>query len=309
MAMTILEAAKLRPFDTFRTAVVEMFARESDIIAALPFQTIPGPAYRYNREGALPGVAFRGVNEAYIESVGVLNPVVEALAIAGGDLDVDKFIIKTGADNVRETHEQMKVKNIAQTWANNFIKGDSTSDPRLFDGLQMRVTGSQLIDAGATSGGDALSLYILDKAIDAVDHPTHIIMSKALRTRLTQASRATAVAGYVTFDTNTLGQRVTRYNDLPILVAYGHNGGTEILGYTEANPGGGSNVGTSVYIVSFGDGMLTGIQNSEMMVTDLGELQTAPVLRTRVEWYAGIALEHGRAVSRIRGIKDAAIVA
>ena len=46
-----------------------------------------------------------------------------------------------------------------------------------------------------------------------------------------------------------------------------------------------------------------------MDVRDLGELQTEPKFRTRVEWYAGIAVKHGRAVGRLRGISNAAVTA
>jgi hypothetical protein len=55
--------------------------------------------------------------------------------------------------------------------------------------------------------------------------------------------------------------------------------------------------------------MLTGIQNGPMDVRDLGELQTKPAKRTRVEWHAGIALFHGKAACRLGGITNAAIVA
>ena len=41
---------------------------------------------------------------------------------------------------------------------------------------------------------------------------------------------------------------------------------------------------------------------------DLGELEAKPVFRTRIEWYASIALFNGRSVARLRGIKDSAIV-
>ena len=46
-------------------AMIELFAQNSDIIAALPLVAAPGGAYRYDREAALPGVAFRGINESY----------------------------------------------------------------------------------------------------------------------------------------------------------------------------------------------------------------------------------------------------
>jgi hypothetical protein len=58
-----------------------------------------------------------------------------------------------------------------------------------------------------------------------------------------------------------------------------------------------------------GDASLQGIQNGVVDVRDLGELETKPVFRTRVEWYNGIALYKARAVARLQGIKNAAIVA
>jgi hypothetical protein len=99
------------------------------------------------------------------------------------------------------------------------------------------------------------------------------------------------------------------YNGLPILIAKEDNIGNDILPFNEANPGGGAAASTSIYAVSMGDGGLVGIQNDGVSVRDLGELEAKPVFRTRVEWYAGMAIFNGRAVARLRGVKDAAIVA
>lgn len=308
MGLTLLEAAKLNSGQVIRTAIIEMFARGSDLLRVLPFNDIQGNALRYNREETLPGVAFRGVNESYTESTGVINPLVEVLAIAGGDLDVDRFIVQTQGMDQRAVHEQMKVKSLAQSWSSTFIKGDSEADPRQFDGLQKRLTGSQLIENGNTSGGDPLSLINLDALIDAVPGTTHLFMNKKMRRRLTAAARNTAVGGYITYDQDEFGQRIAMYNDIPILVPYSDNGGTEFINFDEAGGGGGT-TSTSIYSLALGDGLLTGIQNGGMDVRDLGELQDKPKYRTRVEWYAGIALEHGRAAARLRGISDAAVVA
>jgi len=309
MALTLVEAAKLSSGQVKRSAVIEMFAQESDVLRVLPFDNIAGNAYSYSREETLPGIAFRGVNESYTESTGVVNPLTEALTISGGDLDVDRFIVNTQGMGVRSTHERMKVKALAQEWSRVFIKGDSTSNPREFDGLQTRLTGAQKVAAGNTANGDALSLIKLDEAIDATSGATHLLMSKAMRRRMTAAARNINVAGHITFQQDEFGRRVTVYNDLPILVPYNDNGGTEFLAFDEACPGGGTNTGTSLYVLGLGTGKLQGIQNSIMDVRDLGELETKPVLRTRVEWYAAIALLHGRAATRLWGVADAAVTA
>lgn len=308
MALTLLEAAKLHSGDVLRSAIIEMYAGSSDILANLPFEDILGNALKYNREESLPGVGFRGVNEAYTPSTGVLNPLTETLVIAGGDLDVDKFILDTMGQDQRAVQEAMKVRALGLNWTLKFIKGDTASNPREFDGLQVRVTGNQLIAAGATANGTPLSLAKLDEAIDQTLNPTHLLMNKAMRRRLTQAARNTAIGGFITYDKDAFGRPVTKYNDLPIMVVDMDNDGNPILPFTEACTSG-TATGTSVYVLSMGDGMLTGIQNGTIDVRDIGELQTQPAFRTRCEWYNGIAIFHGRAVTRLWSIADAAITA
>jgi len=307
MGLTLLEAAK-QSNDLVQSAIIEMYARSSDVLAYLEFDNISGNALSYNCEESLPGVGFRGVNESYTESVGVLNPQVEPLAISGGDLDVDKFILDTMGMSHRSVQEEMKVKALALAWTKAFFKGDSTSNPREIDGLQTRLTGNQLIDAGGSSGGDVLSLAKLDELIDAVDSPTHLAMNKVMRRRLTAAARLSTVGGYVSFELGAFGRKVMYYNDLPIMVIDTDNEANDILPMTETGSGGGTAQCTSIYCVSFSPGRITGIQNKPIEARDLGELQTKPAMRTRVEWYAGIALYHGKSAARLYGIKDGAVV-
>jgi len=308
MSLTLIEGSKTlnNPIDQ---AVVEIYAKEAPILGVLPFMSIAGNAYKYNREDTLPGIGFRGVGESYTESTGVLNPLTEALVIAGGDLDVDAFIVATEGGNRRAVETAMKIKALSLAWGAKFFKGDSISSPAEFDGLQRRLTGNQLIAAGNTSGGDALSLALLDQAIDQTYQPTHLAMSKAVRRRLTQAVRNTSVGGVIAQSVDGFGRQVTTYNGLPILEIDVDNTGTQVLGFTEANPGGGSAVGTSIYVLSLGMDTLCGIQNGLPRTKDLGEQQSKPAYRTRVEWYSCIMLRHPRAATRLYGIKDAAVVA
>lgn len=308
MALTLIEAAKLESGVEVKTAIIELYAGSSDILLNLPFISIQGNALKYNREESLPGVGFRGVNESFTPSTGVLNPLTETLVIAGGDLDVDKFITDTMGESQRAVHEGMKVRSLSLAWTQKFIKGDTASDSREFDGLQTRVIGDQKIAAGTTANGTPLSLAKLDEAIDQTLNPTHLIMNKAMRRKFSAAGRSSSVSGFVSYEPDELGRRITRYNDLPILVVDLDNEGNEILPFTEAATSG-TDTATSLYVVSMGDGSLSGIQNGTIDVRDLGELETAPVFRTRVEWYNGIGIFNGRAVTRLFSISDAAITA
>lgn len=308
MALTLIEAAKLNSGDVLKQSIIEIYAGSSDILANLPFENINGNALKYNREAAYPGVGFRGVNEAYTPSTGVLNPITESLVIAGGDLDVDKFILDTMGQNQRAVQEAMKVRALALSWTNKFINGDTASDPREFDGLQIRATGNQVISAGSTANGAALSLSLLDQAIDQCLNPTHLIMNKAMARRLTQAARLYTVGGFISYDLNSFGKRVMMYNGLPILIVDLDNLGNQILGFDEPAVSG-TDTATSIYVVSMGNDGLIGLQNGSIDVRDMGELQTAPVYRTRVEWYNGLAVFNGRSIVRLHNIGDAAIVA
>lgn len=310
MALTLLEASKLNDGDVHRTGIIEMFAANSDLLRVLPFSDVPGGSLSYNQEGKLPGVAFRGFNEAYSESVGILNPQVEVLKIAGGDLDVDKAILKTRGMSQRPVQEALKVKAMSLYLTGKLLNGDSETEPREFDGLRKRIQGYQLVPANTTapSANSPLALETLDAAIDRVDNPTHLIMSKDMRRKLTVAARNYQVGGFIDYAIDEFGKRVTMYNDLPILIVDYDDAGNKILDFNEAGPAGGSSC-QSIYVVAIGDGMVTGLQNGVMEVEDLGQLQTKPVYRTRIEWLVGLAAMHGRCAARIWGATNAAVTA
>jgi hypothetical protein len=165
-----------------------------------------------------------------------------------------------------------------------------------------------VISAGSTANGEALSLAKLDQAIDQCLNPTHLIMNKTMARRLAQAARLYTVGGYITFDLDDFGKRAMFYNGLPIVTVDLDNVGSAILGFTEASASG-TDTSTSIYVVSMGNDGLLGLQNGGIDVRDMGELQSSPVFRTRVEWYNGLAVFNGRAVVRLQHIADAAVVA
>lgn len=312
MALTILEAAKQETGDIYRRGMIELFATSSGVLSYLPFENILGNAIKFNREETLPGIGFRGVNEGYAESTGIINPVFESLSIAGGDLDVDNFILTTQGEKQRTTHETMKTKALALSWERTFFKGSQALSQREFDGLQARLTGTQLLratgDTTPTAGGDALSLFILDSTIDKVKDPTHIFMTSTLKNRLAEAARNPDVGGIITFSLNEFGKQAPYYNGIPIITVGNDNNDTPILGFNEVGPGGGAPETASLYVVSFSDSGVCGLQNGEIQVRDLGEGWDKPTKRTRIEWYSGFTIFHPKAAARMHGIKNVPVV-
>jgi hypothetical protein len=316
-SITLIEAAKiaLNGGEIKRAGIIATFARASAWLANIPFRTIPGNSYAYNQEGVLPGIAFRGINESYTPSAGIINPAAEALRVAGGDLTVDPALVKMFGSEVRSTHEVMKAKALSASISTKLIKGDSTSEPREFDGLQVRIPigSSQLVAAGTTDNGDALSLFKLDQLIGKVSGPNkQLWMNKTMIQRITQAARDYTVGGFVMWEKDQFGRQVAMYNGIPMVEPYPENDGTEPLAFDEAGDVGGTPAGsssTSIYCASLGDGYLSGIQNGVMDVRDLGEDTTSPFLTTRVEWLVSIVVEHPRCIARLGGISNAAVVA
>jgi hypothetical protein len=309
MALTILEANKLNDGNIKRTAIIEMFAANTDLLRVMPFQNIPGDSISYVKEGKLPGVGFRGYNQGYTSSEGIMNPETERLRISGADLDIDTAIIKTRGEDERNVQEAARIKALALAIGATMVNGDSEVNPLEFDGFRKRIVGDQLVPANLTApaANSPLSLEALDEAIDRVDGPNYLLMSKQMRNKLTSAVRA-GIGGDIEFALDEFGQRVAIYNGMPILIADYDNNGARIIQYNEAGPGGGT-TSQSIYILSVGDGKITGLQNGSMDVRDLGEVQDKPVYRTRIDWLVGMAVMHGRAAARMWGITNAPVTA
>ena len=304
MSITLLEAAKLVQ-NPLQRGVIEIFPRVSPVIERLPFFNVNGQAYVYNQEKTLPGIGFRGINGSYTESTGVLNPVTERLYVLGGISAVDRALVKTqgNVNNLRATYDGMKAKAAALEFTKKFFKGSSETDPNEFDGLEERLTGGQVINAGNTSGGDALTTDKLDEMIDAVQGtPDVLFMNKTMRRKVNALMRAAGQATEAVSD--AFGRRLSSYAGIPIAVIEEDKDGNAIFPFTEDNPGGGTAASTSIYAVRFGAAeWVSGLQAGAMDVVDLGLNSTK--FETLIEWICGMGVFHPKAAARLRGIKNA----
>lgn len=301
--LTLLEASKLVQ-EPLRKGVIEIFPRTSPVLERLPMFPIAGNSYTYNMEDTLPGIAFRAVNESYTADVGVVNPVTERLSILGGLSRVDRALVKTqgNLNNLRAIHDGMKAKAASLLFTKQFFKGDSTQNPKSFDGLEVRLTGDQVLDMGNSSGGDTLTLPKVDELIDAVQGgPDVLFMNKTMRRKVNALVRAAGSAIETVND--AFGRQLNAYAGVPIAVIEDDNEGNPVLGFTEANPGGGASVGTSIYAVRFGFEWLSGLQNGSLDVIDLG--LNGIFYETLIEWLCGLAVWHPKAAARLQGIKNA----
>ena len=322
-AVTLAQAAVLSEDD--RSArIMAKFVIESNILDRIPFMKIDGNSYAYNTELAMPGVAFRSVNEAYVESTGTFNQLFEALVIFGGDADVDRFIqvTRSNLQDQRKAQEDMKVKAAAYLYQDTFFNGDVAVNAKAFDGLKKRLTGAQVIDAGvngmpvynATTVDSLAFLTQLDLLLAAVPGITAengaIYANSSLLALVRAAGRQ--VGGVEVVREDMTGKRVITWQGIPMLDPGLNLAQTAVLPQTETQ-GTAAGITSSIYAVKYGedevDAGVTGIYNSDdgdvVMVDDLGMLQEKPALRTRVEVYGGLAVFGGKAAARLRGIKAA----
>ncbi|MEU9707480.1 major capsid protein [Streptomyces sp. NPDC047967] len=315
MALTLPEAAKLSTTDLQR-GVIETFVQESSILDRLPLLPIEGNAYAYNEEATLPGVQFRAVNEAYAESTGTVNQKSESLVILGGDADVDKFIVKTrgNLNDQRAIQTRMKIKAAAYKFQDSFFNGDVATEPKGFDGLRKRLVGAQVISAGTNGapivgadGKDSHAFFdLLDALIGQVPGLTGangaLYANRAVIAKIKSAARR--IGGYEMVREALTGKMVATYNGVPLLDPGQTAAGADILPQTETQ--GTATDASSIYAVRFGqaedDRAVTGLTNGGIQVTDLGELESKPSYRTRIEFYTGLAVFGGRGAARLNGV-------
>lgn len=306
MALTLVEAAKGES-NVFTRGVIETFIEDQRLTQIIPYRDIQGGLDGIELEAVLPGAATRAVNEAFVPSEGRLDEIIQALKIYGGDIGIDPFITATKGAGMAARHVALKIKAISDRWVSDFIKGDSGADARDFDGLQNRLSGFNVVSAGNTANGATLSLLTLDEAIMRATNPGFLLMGRQMANRLTQAARDSSVSGSVVrVEMNDFGRRALFYNDLEVVVVTDNSNNDNILGFTEAATGGGTNTASSIYVMGTGDNGVEGIQNGSFRVRNLGEDNATPREDTRVEWYNNFHINHTRGVIRLRDIADAA---
>ena len=290
MALTLLEAQKHAKTPQELAVVTELAAGQ--LMSVLPFRSIEGNGLFWKREESLPDVGFRNYNAALAESYAEVSQQSESLKLFGGDIKVDRAIVDLEGGDAKSYQIQSRVRAMRMAWEALFINGDSNQSPSEFDGLAARIqNGSSQYFA---NGGGALDLNKLDEVIDNVDAQggsKYIVCSKSLRRALTKQARDN---GQIEISRSEFGYQQTTYMGLPLLELDRDHKNVAIMDSTPSDQ--------DLYVVSFGQDLLTGIQNGGVNVRELGESFVQPQLITRVEWYCGLALVNGRAAGRLAGI-------
>ena len=167
MPLLAAEAAKLTQ-DQLRAGVIETIIEESPMLRRLGFQHVEGNSFAYNQEATLGGASFFAVNATWTEAAMAFTKKTAALAILGGDADVDNFLWRTRSRETDQMAVQVagKAKDVARKWEQTMITGDVAGDANSFDGIRKLTVAGQTINTGANGG--PLTLALLDELIDKV---------------------------------------------------------------------------------------------------------------------------------------------
>jgi HK97 family phage major capsid protein len=294
MALTLAEAAKLSQ-DILLTGVIETVIKDSPVLQRLPFIEIVGNGLTYNRENAAATASFFDVGDTWTESTPTFTQVTALLKILGGDADIDNYLISTRS-NIQDLEAavvQLKAKAVQQKFEDTFVNGDTGSDAKSFDGIDVLTESGQTLSMGAN--GATLTLSKLDELIDTIKggKPDLLIMSK--RSRRTLNSLARTAGAFLETDRNEFGQMVQFYDGVPV-------GLSDYIADDQT-------VGTSsdcstIYAMQLGEGSLAGLTGpGGLQVERVGSLETKDATRTRVKWYVSLALFNTLKLAKLIGVR------
>jgi hypothetical protein len=294
MALTLAEAAKLSN-DVLVTGVVETIIKDSPVLQRLPFIEITGNGLTYNREASAPSASFFDVGDTWTESTPTFTQQTVTLKIMGGDADIDNFLLATRSNlqDLEAAVVQLKAKAVRQLFEQTFVTGDASTNPKAFDGLDKLCDPAQTLSMGANGG--SLTLDKLDELVDTVKagKPDLLLMSRRSRRILTKLARNSG--SLLETDRDEFGQMLQFYDGIPI-------GVSDYI--SDAQTVGTSSDCSTIYAFQMGEGSLAGLTSpGAIQVERVGSLETKDATRTRIKWYASLALFNALKLARLTGVR------
>ena len=284
--------------DVLQAGVIEVLATESKLLQLLPFMNVQGSGYTYNVEKNLGNAQFRKVNDGYTYGAIETIPVTERIVILGDEAVIDTYqmAVESDINNLMAIEVALRTKAIAHKFEKCFISGGTASGSGVpsesvaneFVGILTRYTETspanipstllpmykaQVITAAQTEDliGD------LDTLLDMVSGGADcLIMNKKTRRKLSAKGRA-----FCQYRQGEFGTQFLQY------------GGVDVVDVD-------SDILADDYILAVKFGAkeaVCGLQNGSVRVTALGEMESQPQLKTRIEWFVGLAVFNPKSVA------------
>lgn len=314
MAVTLAQA-KLNVTDDLQLGIIDEFRKSSYILNTIPFHDCVSPVgggatltYGYTRLVTQPVADFRAINSEYTPHEVQKQRYTTDLKVFGGAYEVDRIIAGMGGiANEVALQASQKVKAASALFSDTIINGDSATNPLVFDGLDVAVTGtdteftpaaaidlstSEAITANATAFVDAL-----DEWLGYMEGVDVILCNSKMAAKFRAVARR---MGMYQMTKNDFGQPVEHYGNIAFVDIGAKPGSNDpIVGINGSGE-------TSLYAVKFGlDGFhAISMAGQPPVKTWLPDFSTAgAVKKGEVEMVAGCALKSTKAAGAFRKIK------
>lgn len=307
---SLAEAQKLVQHELLLAGVVEEIYKEGDLMPKLPVFQINSKEIAYYREDTLPSGDFYDIGEElpWVANVKYSSKVTVELKRVADQRPLDKFMMQTyrTPNDYRAQVLREITKGLTQWLEGKLVYGNSTDHTKEFDGMAALVDSDMDINMGA-----ALSVAKLRELVDSVRPRPNLLMCNReygqMLDAMLQEKGFTTWANF-TFTANDLGQRVMRFDGIPILRS-DYITEDEDADALETGNGGAK---TSIYAIRFGQIMEGGLclamggEGGElgkvMRIERFEKLEDFDAEGIRVVGYVAMALGSTKALGRIRNI-------
>lgn len=317
MAVTLAQA-KLNVQDDIQAGIIDEFAKSSYLLNNIPFDDVVSPlgggatmTYGYTRLVTQPTAAFRAVNEEYTPQEVKKQRYTVDLKIFGGAFEIDRIIAGMGGivDEVQLQAAQ-KAKAASALFCDTVINGDSATNAKAFDGLDVALTGTDTEVTASASADLSTSALVTTNYMAFLDEfdeflsnlngtPDALLMNSKMAAKMRAVARR---AGMYQTTQDAYGRTVEQYGGIPFVDLGAKPGSNDpIIGITTGK--------TDIYAVRFGlDAFhavsMAGQPPVRMWLPDF--TTAGAVKKGEVEMTAAVALKTSASCGVFRGTKISA---
>ena len=317
MAVTLAQA-KLNVQDDIQAGIIDEFAKSSYLLNNIPFDDVVSPlgggatmTYGYTRLVTQPTAAFRAVNEEYTPQEVKKQRYTVDLKIFGGAFEIDRIIAGMGGiANEVQLQAAQKAKAASALFCDTVINGDSATNAKAFDGLDVALTGTDTEVTAATTTDLSTSALVTTNYMAFLDEfdeflsnlngtPDALLMNSKMAAKMRAVARR---AGMYQTTQDAYGRTVEQYGGIPFVDLGAKPGSNDpIIGITAGK--------TDIYAVRFGLDAFHAISMAGQPPVRmwLPDFSTAgAVKKGEVEMTAAVALKTSASCGVFRGLKVSA---
>lgn len=315
MAVTLAQA-KLNVQDDIQAGIIDEFAKSNYLLNNIPFDDVVSPlgggatmTYGYTRLVTQPTADFRAVNEEYTPQEVKKQRYTVDLKIFGGAFEIDRIIAGMGGiANEVQLQAAQKAKAASALFCDTVINGDSATNAKAFDGLDVALTGTDTevtttVDLSTSALVTTNYMAFLDEFDEFLSNlngtPDALLMNSKMAAKMRAVARR---AGMYQTTQDAYGNTVEQYGGIPFVDLGAKPGSNDpIIGITTGK--------TDIYAVRFGLDAFHAISMAGQPPVRmwLPDFTTAgAVKKGEVEMTAAVALKTSKSCGVLRNIKVAA---